>query len=108
MGSVQDLLRPERVGFLVVSDEPQRALGFDGLAVRLLAGSALEDMYSLAYCDYIIGPHSTFSMWASFYGETPLYRLEDPYRTVSPEDFVVDATLVERPPADYSLRGFRR
>lgn len=38
----------------------------------------IEDMYSLAECDYIIGPPSTYTMWASFYGEVPLYMVDNP------------------------------
>lgn len=30
------------------------------------------DLYGLSYCDYIIGPPSTFSMWAAFYSGIPL------------------------------------
>jgi len=29
-------------------------------------------MYGFARCDYLIGPPSTFTMWASFYGQVPL------------------------------------
>ena len=34
--------------------------------------SDIEDLYALSICDYILGPPSTFSMWASFYGGVPL------------------------------------
>lgn len=34
--------------------------------------SPIKDLYALSKCDYIIGPPSTFSMWASFYGKTRL------------------------------------
>jgi hypothetical protein len=37
----------------------------------------VEDLYLLSKCDYIIGPPSTFSGWASFYGEVPLLTLKD-------------------------------
>ena len=32
----------------------------------------IEDVYALSQCDYILGPPSTFSMWASFIGDVPL------------------------------------
>lgn len=32
---------------------------------------AAEDMYALSKCDYVMGPFSTFSGWASLYGEVP-------------------------------------
>jgi|SRR5687768_11395667 len=37
----------------------------------------IEDLYLLAKCNYILGPPSSFSMWASFYGSVPLYMLRD-------------------------------
>jgi len=36
----------------------------------------VEDLYALAECDYIIGPPSTYTLWASFYGDTPLWFME--------------------------------
>lgn len=30
-----------------------------------------EDLYALSKCDYIMGPFSTFSAWASFWGDVP-------------------------------------
>lgn len=35
-----------------------------------------EDLYCLSKCDYIIGPYSSFSSWASFYGNVPYCRLD--------------------------------
>lgn len=32
---------------------------------------AIRDLILLSHCDYIFGPPSTFSMWASFYGNVP-------------------------------------
>ena len=40
----------------------------------------VTDMYCLAACDAIIGPPSTFSLWAAFYGKIPLayiYKKDD-------------------------------
>ena len=34
------------------------------------------DLYGLAACDYIIGPPSTYSHWASFWGKGPLRPLD--------------------------------
>lgn len=40
-------------------------------------GHEIEDMYALAYCDAILGPPSTFSAWASFWGRTPLWSVTE-------------------------------
>jgi hypothetical protein len=39
------------------------------------SGHLVEDMYAFAGCDYLVGPPSTFTTWASFYGQVPLCRL---------------------------------
>ena len=40
-------------------------------------GNEIEDLITLSQCDYLIGPPSTFNIWASFYGEVPTYHIED-------------------------------
>jgi hypothetical protein len=37
----------------------------------------MGDLHALARCDYIFGPQSTFTQWASFYGNKPLLLLKD-------------------------------
>lgn len=77
------------VRFLVCSDEELSPASFPGLSVHLARGSAIEDMYSLAGCDYIFGPPSTFSGWASYYGGVPLGVLDHPKRVLRPSDCFV-------------------
>ena len=38
-------------------------------------GGAIDDLYGLSICDYIVGPPSTFSQFASFLGQKPLLIL---------------------------------
>jgi hypothetical protein len=45
-------------------------------------------MYALASCDYIVGPPSTFSLWASFYGQVPLCFLQKPDEPLALANFV--------------------
>jgi hypothetical protein len=78
-----------KVGFFVCSDEPRDAGEFPGLKVRLGAGSAVADVYALARCDYILGPKSTFTQWASFYGEKPLLQVCDSQEPAKLEKFRV-------------------
>jgi hypothetical protein len=81
---------PERkVSFLVCSDEPRNEAEFPGLSVGLGPGSAVGDLYALARCDYIMGPPSTYTQWASFYGEKPLLHLCDTNDSVLVEKFRV-------------------
>ena len=64
-----------KTAFFACSDEPRQASEFPGLAVVIGTGPPIVDLYALAGCDYILGPPSTFSQWASFYGNKPLYQL---------------------------------
>lgn len=63
-----------RTAFFVCSDEPRRAEEFPGLTVGLGGPSPVADLYALAQCDYLLGPPSTFSQWASFSGNKPLFH----------------------------------
>ncbi|MEW6252690.1 MAG: hypothetical protein AB1716_18795 [Planctomycetota bacterium] len=83
-----------RVRFVPCSNEPQDATAFDGVDVACGPGDVLGDLYTLAACDYLVAPPSTYSMWASFYGETPLYTLLDPQRTPTRADFAVVRNFV--------------
>jgi hypothetical protein len=77
MRELADQCPGQRVSFLVCSDEPRHAEEFPGLSVGFGPGSPMGDLYALAQCDYIMGAVSTFSQWASFYGNKPLYQLGD-------------------------------
>jgi hypothetical protein len=54
------------------------------------------DLFALAECDYVLGPLSTFSQWASFHGNKPLLQLRDKNTRVERERFRV-ADLQEIP-----------
>lgn len=64
--------------FLLCSDEVIDTNNYAGLPVIYIRKSEIIDMYALASCDYIIAPPSTFSGWASYYGNVPIYYINDP------------------------------
>ena len=64
-----------KVSFFVCSDEARNAGEFPGLTVGFGTDSPVSDICALARCDYILGTKSTFSQWASFYGEKPLLQV---------------------------------
>jgi len=78
-----------RVEFLLCSDEALDLSVFAGLPVHCASGHFVEDLYALADCDYVLGPPSSFSMWASFYGQTPLYHVHTPTQPIVLADFAV-------------------
>jgi hypothetical protein len=77
MGELATQFPASRVSFLVCSDEARDQREFPGLRVGFGTQSAVTDLYALSECDYIFGPPSTFSKWASFYGNKPLFHLSD-------------------------------
>jgi Glycosyl transferase family 11 len=83
MRRVVEALSPQSVSFVVCSNEPLERASFGELSVVVAHGSPAEDMFTLAACDRIAGPPSTFSMWASFFGRVPLYVIESPGRELS-------------------------
>ena len=54
-------------------------------------GNQIIDLYLLSRCTHIIGPPSTYSMWASFIGMVPLFKIEskDSFDSLNIEDFYV-------------------
>ncbi|MGH7975313.1 MAG: hypothetical protein ACREC8_01485, partial [Limisphaerales bacterium] len=79
----------QKISFLVCSDEPRDASEFPGLLVGFGGASPVGDLYALAKCDYIIGPVSTFSQWASFYGEKPMLHFRDGSDRIAVKHFCV-------------------
>lgn len=76
MRSAREQLSGQRVSFLVCGNGQFSASDFGDLDVHVGPGHMVEDMYALAETDALIGPPSTFTGWASFYGQTPLVSLE--------------------------------
>lgn len=62
--------------FIVFSDERLSEDIFCGLDVEFADGSAIQDLCLMSKCDYIMGPPSSFSNWASFYGNVPLWYIQ--------------------------------
>ena len=65
--------------FIIVSNEPVNCEFFssNGVSVVNASASAPEDVVTLSECDYIMGPPSTFSGFASYYGNKPICRILD-------------------------------
>lgn len=92
MKQVEALFSDKKAKFLICSDEEQDTNVFTSAMINFCfrSGHMIENLYSLAECDYIVSPPSTYGMWASFYGKTPLYIVNDPHQIIStPESFTV-------------------
>jgi len=94
--------RGKTVTFLICSDEPVNPISYKGLnTLSLPDTSAMHDLYALSRCDCIIGAPSSFSQWASFYGQVPLWLIWDKLEPIRLENFGIciglDKTTVTTP-----------
>lgn len=87
MEHMAQLLAPQKVAFLICSDAAQDVNSFQPMQASLGSGHEVEDMYALAGCDYLLGPPSTYTAWASFYGQVPKYNMNHADATFSLQDF---------------------
>ncbi|NVO02182.1 MAG: alpha-1,2-fucosyltransferase [Bacteroidetes bacterium] len=83
------LFASKNVKFLICSDEKQYEKDFPGLEVFISNEHYITDLYILSRCNFIIGPPSSFSMWASFYGNVPLCLIENEEMKITTEDFKI-------------------
>ena len=67
----------KRCVFILYSNETIETSNFKERNILIDKRSAITDLYSMATCHYLLGPPSTFTMWASFYGKVPLLILKD-------------------------------
>lgn len=87
MESVRDLFEEKSVGFLLCSDESLDIEPPKGTRMNRSSGHLVEDLCSLTRCDFIVGPPSSFTIWASFYGRVPLFMMTKAGQRPSLTDF---------------------
>ncbi len=76
--------------FLICSNEPFVLRNDETELFRmkpLFPSDCMTDLYGLSKCDYIIGPPSTFSQWASYMGNRPLNVIYREGEEIKLEDF---------------------
>ncbi|GET38742.1 alpha-1,2-fucosyltransferase [Microseira wollei] len=88
MASVKQLFADKKVKILICYNAKQDQKLLAQFDYYFGNNQIIEDMYSLAECDYIMGPPSSYTMWASFYGDKPLYMIRDLNKTPNLNDFV--------------------
>ncbi|MFI5295185.1 MAG: hypothetical protein ACHQ0Y_09205 [Thermodesulfovibrionales bacterium] len=69
------LFNGKPVKLIICSNERQSPDYFGEFTFQFGPGNFMEDLYTLASCDYIVGAPSTFTQWASFYGRVPKYMI---------------------------------
>ena len=79
--------------FVLVSNLPIDKNYFADLPVFYTNGNLIQDLYTLANCNYIVGVSSTYSLWASFYGRVPLCIITSKKQKINRSSFNVYQNL---------------
>lgn len=81
----------KRVKFIIFSNEFIASTSplLKAANANTLQKSAIEDLCLMSKCDYLIGPPSSFSSWASFMGEVPLLHIESTTQKFTLEQFKI-------------------
>jgi len=79
MISMKNTFSDNQIIFFISSNEKIDLSAFVNCnCIVLPKTTASKDLFALSLCQYIIGPPSTFSAWASFCGNNLLYIVDDP------------------------------
>lgn len=80
--------------FLLCSDETITDREFEGIDCFSITNTTpIEDLFGLSLCDFIIAPPSTFSMWASFFGDVPIFIISNRSTRISKDGFKLLCSL---------------
>lgn len=79
--------KKQKVRFLICSNEPFDASRDKKDVFSIEGTDGIIDLYALSKCDYIIGPPSSYSQWASFVGEVPLCFMLSANMDISMDSF---------------------
>ena len=95
---MENLSKDRNVKFFLASNEEIATEKYikAGLNICQLEGNGAQDLCSLSMCDFIMGPPSTFSWWASMYGEKPRLILENAKTNYNWSDFKTLEQRVEQ------------
>ena len=92
MADILSILPDQNIKFILCSDESLEEFHCSDVNWATSTNHLIEDLYILSECDYIIGPPSTYSAWASFYGQVPLFHIEKPEDELQLTSFKIGLT----------------
>lgn len=87
MKAMEDLFVGKKCVFVICSDEIINKLDFSDFITLIKKRTPIVDLYLLAECDYIIGPPSTYSAWASFYKNVPISYIDTADQVINMDSF---------------------
>lgn len=83
MEQIQLLYADKKVCFYIASNEKVPMEKFKNFScINIDKANAATDLYALSLCDRIIGPPSTYSRWASFVNQVPLFFIFNPLEKI--------------------------
>ena len=77
----------QNLSFFIATDEQQELSTFKSLNSIIRVGFPVENLYSLARCDILIGPSSSYIGWAALYGKLSLFTIQSPDDSPTVNDF---------------------
>ena len=87
MDRIKNYFKKQKVAFLLCSDEKIEKKYFSKRICFYSTGHFIEDMYALSQCNYIFGVSSTYSLWASFVGNVPIYLINESNLIINKDNF---------------------
>lgn len=89
MEKINQIFKQNNVSFFIASNEKIDRSLFKNFDVLYLEHSnSITDLIGLSKCDYICGPPSTYSAWASLYQNKSIYFLENLNEEIFENSFV--------------------
>lgn len=90
MFNLTKVFKEEKIAFFISTNEKYDSSIFKNFVLCEVEGNTVaHDLYALSLCDRIIGPLSTFSRWASWYGDVPLAFFDKSNMQLSKDSFSV-------------------
>ena len=84
---LKESFRHQNLSFFIATDEQQNLSTFKNLNSIIRVGFPIENLYSLARCDFLIGPSSSYIGWAALYGQLSLFTIQSPDDSPTVNDF---------------------
>lgn len=86
---MQEISKKQKTKFVICSNEKVDLKYYEkhDLEVYSLGKNSIEDICLLSLCDYVMGPPSTYSLWAALLGNKKRLILEDRNAEYSMNDF---------------------
>jgi hypothetical protein len=79
--------RGSRTKFILFSNAPSSVYSSEGLDGADSRNNWHIDHWLMSPCDLLIGPPSTFTLWASYIGKTPYFHISDPKAPIDLSSF---------------------